>query len=81
MKKPHITGISREFKCLNHGVWDIASEPAVEPTRYRREFVSPNQIRNLLMAVCLLFIAPMLVLFVFLQKYFIRSIERVGIVG
>lgn len=43
--------------------------------------MSPNQIRNLLMAVCLLFIAPMLVLFVFLKKYFIRSIERVGIVG
>jgi len=45
------------------------------------EYGNPNQIRNLLMAGCLVFISPMLVLYLFMQKYFIRSIERVGIVG
>ena len=38
-------------------------------------------IRNMLMAACLIFMLPMLVLYMFLQKYFMRSIERVGIVG
>ena len=32
-------------------------------------------------AACLLFIAPMLIMFLFLQKKFIQSIDRVGIVG
>lgn len=32
-------------------------------------------------AGCLLFIAPMLIMFLFLQKKFIQSIDRVGIVG
>lgn len=32
-------------------------------------------------AACLMFIAPMLIMFVFLQKKFIQSIDRVGIVG
>ena len=33
------------------------------------------------MAGCLLFVLPMLVVYLFLQKYFIKSIDRVGIVG
>lgn len=33
------------------------------------------------MAACLLFILPVLVMYLFLQKFFIRSIDRVGIVG
>lgn len=45
------------------------------------EYGNPEQIRNLLMAGCLLFITPVLIMYVFLQKYFIKSIERVGIVG
>lgn len=32
-------------------------------------------------AACLMFIAPMLIMFLFLQKKFIQSIDRVGIVG
>lgn len=32
-------------------------------------------------AACLLFIAPPLVIYLFLQKFFIQSIDRVGIVG
>ncbi len=45
------------------------------------EFSSPVAIRSILMAGCLVFILPMLLLYIFLQKYFIKSIERVGIVG
>lgn len=33
------------------------------------------------MAGCLLFVLPVLVVYLFLQKYFIKSIDRVGIVG
>ena len=33
------------------------------------------------MAACLLFIAPMLILYMFLQRKFVQSIDRVGIVG
>lgn len=37
--------------------------------------------RNSRMAACLLFIAPVLVLYMFLQRKFVQSIDRVGIVG
>ena len=33
------------------------------------------------MAGCLMFIAPVLLLYLVLQKWFIRGIETVGIVG
>lgn len=33
------------------------------------------------MAACLLFIAPMLIMYAFLQRKFVQSIDRVGIVG
>lgn len=42
---------------------------------------SPSLIRNLLMAGSLIFIAPVLIMYLFVQKLFIQSIERVGIVG
>jgi multiple sugar transport system permease protein len=32
-------------------------------------------------AGCLLFIAPLLLMYIFLQKYFVQSVERTGIVG
>ena len=38
-------------------------------------------IRTILMAGCLIFIAPILLMYLFLQKRFIQSIETVGIVG
>ena len=33
------------------------------------------------MAACLLFIAPVLIMYMFLQRKFVQSIDRVGIVG
>lgn len=36
---------------------------------------------NITMTACLLFILPVLILYLFLQKKFIQSIERIGIVG
>ena len=33
------------------------------------------------MAGCVIFMAPMLMLYLVLQKWFIKSIDRVGIVG
>lgn len=42
---------------------------------------NPVLIRNLLMAGALAFIAPVLGLYLVVQKFFIQSIERVGIVG
>ena len=48
-------------------------------------FGEVNGINSLLFGVppaaCLLFIAPPLIVYLFLQKYFIQSIDRVGIVG
>ena len=45
------------------------------------QFANPLLIRNILMAACLIFMLPMLVMYAVLQKYFIRSINRVGIIG
>lgn len=36
---------------------------------------------NILMAGCVLFLLPMLILYLVAQKYFIQSIDRVGLVG
>lgn len=36
---------------------------------------------NITMTACLIFILPVLILYLFLQKKFIQSIERIGIVG
>ncbi len=38
-------------------------------------------LNGIIMAACLLFVLPMLIMYMFLQKYFIQSIDRVGIVG
>lgn len=35
----------------------------------------------IILAACLLFIAPMLIMYIFVQKQFIKSIDRVGITG
>ena len=35
----------------------------------------------IVMAACILFIAPMLIMYMILQKWFIESIDRVGITG
>ncbi len=40
-----------------------------------------NAVRNVIMSGVILFITPMLVLYAFLQKYFIQGIERSGLVG
>ena len=37
--------------------------------------------RNARMAACVLFIAPMLVMYIILQRKFVQSVDRVGIVG
>ena len=37
--------------------------------------------QGIIMAACVIFIAPMLVLYLILQKWFIASIDRIGIVG
>ena len=42
---------------------------------------NPVLVRNILMAGCLMFIAPVLLLYLVLQKWFIRGIETVGMVG
>lgn len=42
---------------------------------------NPSHLRNLLMAGSLIFVAPVLLLYLFVQRFFIQSIERVGIVG
>ncbi len=42
---------------------------------------NPVVVRNILMAGCLMFITPILLLYLVLQKWFIRGIETVGIVG
>ena len=33
------------------------------------------------MAGCVLFIAPLMIMYLFLQNYFVQSVERTGIVG
>ena len=43
----------------------------------------PGDIRNTLgvMAGCVLFVVPILIVYLFLQRKFIKSIDRVGITG
>ncbi len=43
--------------------------------------VENNAVRNITMSGVLLFITPMLVMYAFLQKFFIQGIERSGLVG
>ncbi|MBQ4131456.1 MAG: carbohydrate ABC transporter permease [Clostridia bacterium] len=48
----------------------------LENMGYREQFAAPG-----VSASCLLFMAPILIMYLFLQKKFIQSIDRVGIVG
>jgi multiple sugar transport system permease protein len=50
-------------------------------TGYVNQGVDPNVIRNYLQAGSLLSIAPIMLVYMFFQKYFVESIERSGIVG
>ena len=43
--------------------------------------VGNNAVRNVTMSGVILFITPMLVMYAFLQKFFIQGIERSGLVG
>lgn len=45
------------------------------------ESVGINAVRNVVMSGVLLFISPMIVMYVFLQKFFVQGIERSGLVG
>ena len=49
---------------------------ALNQMGYRDAFAAPY-----VSAACLMFIAPVLIMYLFLQKKFIQSIDRVGIVG
>lgn len=49
---------------------------ALNTMGYRDAFAAPY-----VSAACLMFIAPVLIMYIFLQKKFIQSIDRVGIVG
>ena len=40
-----------------------------------------NDSRGIRMAACLVFVLPVLIMYALLQKKFIQSIDRVGIVG
>lgn len=43
--------------------------------------VGINAVRNVIMSGVIMFITPMVVIYAFLQKYFIQGIERSGLVG
>ena len=43
--------------------------------------VFPRSLRQLVMMAFLLILLPLLILFAFCQRFFVESIERVGIVG
>ena len=51
-------------------------DQALHNMGYRDAFAAPY-----VSAACLMFIAPVLIMYIFLQKKFIQSIDRVGIVG
>lgn len=51
-------------------------DQALATMGYRDAFAAPY-----VSAACLMFIAPVLIMYIFLQKKFIQSIDRVGIVG
>ena len=44
-------------------------------------YTNPYVIVTQMQAACLLTILPLLVLYIFLQRYFTQSIERTGLVG
>lgn len=54
---------------------------ALQSTLFNNESVGPRQLIVWLESGCILAIAPILVMYVFLQKYFTEGIERSGLVG
>jgi multiple sugar transport system permease protein len=40
-----------------------------------------DSVQLYIMAACLLFVLPVLIMYLFLQKKFIESVDRIGIVG
>lgn len=48
---------------------------------FQGQSVSPRQIIVWLESGCILSIAPILILYIFLQKYFVEGVERSGLVG
>ncbi len=49
--------------------------------KFKNDFLDPYVLVTRLQAGCLLTIAPIFLLYLFLQKFFVESIERTGIVG
>ena len=55
-----------EFAMNNHGYYLVARQP---------------ETMAFVMAACVLFVAPMLIIYMILQRWFIESIDRIGITG
>lgn len=61
-------------------VW-LTMMPKMLPTMGHSLVPSQPETAGILMAGCLMFVAPMLIIYCFVQKWFIESIDRVGITG
>lgn len=61
-------------------MYNKLNPPLAVQLDYIRETLQRNS-RSVAMAACLLFVLPMLVMYMFLQRKFVQSIDRVGIVG
>lgn len=75
----NIPTVSTKLAAINstlHQVFFLA-----DPTKFGSVEVNPYRISASLQAGCLLAILPLLIMYVFMQKYFTESIERTGIVG
>ncbi len=71
---------ANEEKTLALMIYDI--DNAVKRYIQAQDIILNSELKQgIPLAACLLFIAPPTALYLFLQKYFIQSIDRVGIVG
>ena len=61
-------------------VW-LTMMPKQLPTMGHPLVPSHPETMAILMAGCLVFILPMLIIYIFVQRWFIESIDRVGITG
>ena len=61
-------------------MYNKLNPPLAVQLDYVRETLQRNS-RTVAMAACLLFVLPMLVMYAILQRKFVQSIDRVGIVG
>ena len=67
-------------ECYLSDMYNKANPPlAVKLDYIRSEILKDSRAAG--MAACLLFIAPVLIMYMFLQRKFVQSIDRVGIVG